>query len=314
MSNFPDFRIDTRWIVTRRGTKNRVYPYKPYSFFSEKERTSEGSIEDILTIFLTNRECPFKCLMCDLWKNTTDSPVPNGAIPAQIEYALANMPPARQIKLYNSGSFFDTHAIPRDDYEKIAALLDPFDTVIVESHPVFINQDTLLFKKLIKGKLQVAVGLETIHTEVLPRLNKRMTLTGFAQAVKFLTENKIKTRAFILLRPPFLSEEEGVIWAKKSIEFAFNAGVDACTIIPVRSGNGAMEWLKKNNYFHPPDIASLEKVTEYGIRLGKGNVFADLWDIEKFSSCEKCFYKRKDRLKHMNLNQKVYPEITCTCT
>ena len=36
-----------------------------------------------------------------------------GDIPAQIAYALDQLPPARQIKLYNSGNFFDHQAIPR---------------------------------------------------------------------------------------------------------------------------------------------------------------------------------------------------------
>ena len=58
--------------------------------------------------------------MCDLWKNTLTETVPVGAIPAQIEYALARLPAARVIKLYNSGSFFDPRAIPVADYPAIA--------------------------------------------------------------------------------------------------------------------------------------------------------------------------------------------------
>src|SRR5260370_339314 len=43
------------------------------------------------TIFLTNRECPYRCLMCDLWTNTLDATVPKGAIAAQIRDALINL-------------------------------------------------------------------------------------------------------------------------------------------------------------------------------------------------------------------------------
>ncbi len=49
----------------------------------------------------------------DLWKNTLEQTVPPRAIPAQIEYALGRLPPARDIKLYNSGSFYNPRAIPR---------------------------------------------------------------------------------------------------------------------------------------------------------------------------------------------------------
>ena len=314
MSKFPDFNVDNQWITSRRGKKNPVDPFKPNNYFIEKERTVSGIVEDVSTILLTNSECPFRCLMCDLWKNTTDEPLPEGAIPDQIEYALSQLPVTKHLKLYNSGSFFDTRAIIKNDYKKIASLVKNFETVIVESHPAFINKNTLLFRDLIKPKLQVAIGMETVHPEVLQKLNKKMNLADFDRSVRFLSSNRILSRAFILLRPPFLSESEGVFWAKKSIHYAFGTGVTSCTVIPVRSGNGALDALAANNYFEQPDIRSLEEVIEYGIELNEGLVFSDLWDIDRFSSCNKCLERRKERLLKMNLNQVIYPGINCSCT
>ena len=314
MSRFPDIQINDQWILSKRGKKNKVDPLKPYGYFVEKERTVLGNIENVSTILLTNSECPFHCLMCDLWKNTSDEPVQENSIPRQIEFALAKLPKTKHLKLYNSGSFFDNRAIPVEDYKKIARLLDHFETVIVESHPAFINEKVELFNDLIKPKLQIALGLETVHPEVLIRLNKKMTLDDFERSVKYLNNHEISTRAFILLRPPFLSEEEGVQWAKKSIDFAFKIGVSAVTIIPVRSGNGAMNVLTSENYFEQPAIESLEKVIEYGIGLNTGSVFTDLWDIEHFSTCEKCLEIRKKRLNNMNLHQKIPDQINCTCS
>jgi len=273
-----------------------------------------GRIEEVVTIFLTNRECPFKCLMCDLWKNTTDDPVPAGAIPAQIEYALSRLPAARHIKLYNSGSFFDPHAIPLEDYRKIASLLDPFETVIVESHPAFVGKNALVFRDMLTGRLQVALGLETVHPEVLRRLNKKMTLAQFDHASRFLLSHRIDVRAFILLRPPFMTEEEGILWAGKSVDHAFATGIHTCVIIPVRGGNGALDFLARQGAFEPPDIRSVEKVLEYGIRQKKGLVFADLWDIEHFSKCDKCTIPIKKRLQFMNLYQEIPPPVHCNCT
>ena len=314
MNKTPKFRIDNQWITSLRGKKNSVDPFNPYLYFNEKERTASGETEDVSALFLTNSECPFKCLMCDLWKNTTNSPVPEGAIPQQIELALSKLPKTNHLKLYNSGSFFDNRAIPQSDYKKIAKLISGFKTVTVESHTAFINENVLRFNEMIKPELQIAIGLETVHPKILPLLNKKMTLADFENSVKFLVSHKINTRAFILLRPPFLSEEEGVIWAKKSIDFAFESGVSACTVIPVRAGNGAMETLAENGYFEQPEIESLEKVVEYGIGLNRGDVFADLWDLEKFSQCNKCFEKRRERLTQTNLNQKIYPGLNCSCS
>jgi uncharacterized Fe-S cluster-containing MiaB family protein len=140
-----------------------------------------------------------------------------------------------------------------------------------------------------------------------------MTPEDFSKAVNFLTLHRIPSRAFILLRPPFLSETEGIFWAERSIDFAFASGVECCTVIPVRSGNGAMEQLAEKGVFTPPDIRSLEKVLEYGIGLKKGRVFADVWDLELFSNCKICTGRRTDRLIEMNLNQKVSGSIDCIC-
>ena len=157
---------------------------------------------------------------------------------------------------------------------------------------------------MLKPELQIAVGLETVHPEVLRKLNKQMTLEDFRNSINYLTQNGIRSRAFILLRPPFLTESEGIYWAQRSIDFAFKIGVECCTVIPVRAGNGAMDQLLDNGDFNLPKIHSLEMVLEYGIGLNSGRVFADVWDLGLFSSCKKCIKQRISRLTTMNLNQK----------
>src|SRR5260370_24039414 len=111
----------TAWIVAQRGPRSALDPFKPHGFFLELEPAASGRIMTCATILLTNKECPWRCLMCDLWKNTLTQTVPLGAIPAQIDYALSqlNSRPG-QIKLYNSGSFFDPAAIPPVDYPAVA--------------------------------------------------------------------------------------------------------------------------------------------------------------------------------------------------
>jgi len=305
--------LNSNWIVSSRGKKNDIDFRKPYACLVEKECTVHKKIEDTAIIFLSNKECSFKCLMCDLWKNTSDNSVSPGDIPAQIEWALERLPTAKHLKLYNSGSFFDERAIPEVDYERIAALIKNFETVIVESHPKLINDKCLRFRDMLQPELEIAIGLETVNEDVLLKLNKQMTLENFSNSVDFLLQNEIRSRAFILLRPPFMSESEGVYWAKQSIDFAFKVGVACCTVIPVRAGNGAMDQLMKNGNFSLPNINSLETVLEYGLELNAGRVFADVWDLELFSNCEKCITERTNRLTEMNLSQKIENKVSCSC-
>lgn len=300
-------------ILALRPERNRVAPDRPYAFLVEPEFSEDSEIVDVATLFLTNSECPFRCLMCDLWKNTLERTAPSANIPAQIRYALDKLPDARQIKLYNSGNFFDPKAIPPEQHAAIAHLVKDFERVIVENHPKLTTKSCLEFRDLISpAKLEIALGLETCHPQVLESLNKGMTLFDFERAAKFLASEEIAMRTFILLRPPFLSEEEGVEWALRSIEYAFNLGINCCSLVPTRDGNGIMEKLGEEGTYCPPQGASMEYVLEAGIKMQRGRVFMDLWDAEQFFRCESCRKDRIDRLNNMNLSQQILPKIQCS--
>ncbi len=314
MAKFPGTEITDRWVTSARMKKNPVDPFRAYAIHKEPELSYAGIIEDTGTIFLANRECPFRCLMCDLWKNTTDHKVPSGAIPGQIKAALAELGQVQHVKLYNSGNFFDKQAIPPEDYSSIVSLLNNYSSVIIENHPNLINDDCLKFRDILKPELEIAMGLETVHPEILPKLNKKMTLKDFEKASRFLHDHSIRTRAFILLKTPFMEEQEGVEWAKRSIDFAFDCSVSCCVVIPTRSGNGALDQLEKNGYFSKPSVQSLEEVLAYGIDINRGRVFADLWDLGYFSECDQCLDERRERMSRMNLYQELQSPVLCSCT
>ncbi len=300
-----------RWIVAQRPLRTTLDPRRPYAFLAEHERASSGEVVPVSTVFLTNRECPWRCVMCDLWKNTLTDTVRSGAIAEQIEFALQQLPPARYIKLYNSGSFFDVQAIPPDDYSAIAALLKPFERVVVESHPALIGDRCVHFRDLISAPLEVAMGLETVNPVALERLNKRVTLEQFVAAAQHLQEQSIDLRVFVLVQPPFVRCDEALHWAQRSVDFAFDCNATAVTLIPTRAGNGAMEVLQEAGAFTPPDILTLEKAVEYGVVLKRGRVFVDLWEIERIATCAHCRASRIARLEHINLTQSIPPSLAC---
>jgi radical SAM enzyme (TIGR01210 family) len=299
------------WILSRRPGRNPVDPMQPYAFFVEDERAASGEIVQVATVFLTNRECPWRCLMCDLWRNTLTETVPVGSIPSQIDHALHRLTPARQIKLYNSGSFFDPRAIPTEDHRAIAARVAHFERVIVECHPALVSSSCLQFKDMLSGQLEVAMGLETVHPEILKRLNKRMTTEQFEEAARRLRKNDIDLRVFILVKPPFMREEEALEWAVRSLEFAFECGATVATLIPTRAGNGAMDELSHAGEFSPPTLSTLEAATAHGIAMKKGRVLADVWDVQIVAPCPSCYGLRIARLRTMNLQQSILPSIVC---
>jgi radical SAM enzyme (TIGR01210 family) len=322
-----------RFVLQHRPPKHVLNPRRAYVALWEEERDERGVLVPTAVVLLTNRECPFRCVMCDLWMNTLDERVPTGAIPEQIRVALSELQPSRQVKLYNAGSFFDPQQIPLEDDEAIAREVAGFERVIVESHPAFLAgpyaERCLRFKASISGRLEVAIGLETAHPEVLARLNKRMSLDAFRRAADFLLQHDISLRVFVLLSPPFMPAGDALEWACRSIDFAAECGATACSVIPTRGGNGAMEAL--GDAFTPPRLPALESVIEYGLgpprsrrfgRAGTGRfgpamrIFSDLWDIQRFYSCD-CSSARAARLAAMNREQRITPRVSgceCQCT
>ena len=306
--------LHDEFVVQHRAAKPILDPRRAYAAIWEEERDANGALASTAVVFLTNKECPFRCVMCDLWVNTLDTTVPRGAIATQIRAALADLPAAQQIKLYNAGSFFDPAAIPPEDDDEIANVVGGFDRVIVEAHPAFLagayRDRCLRFRDAIGGQLEVAIGLETSHPEVLARLNKKMTLETFRRAADFLREHEIALRVFILLSPPFIPHGEEVEWACRSLDVAAECGASVSVVIPTRGGNGAMEAIGES--FRPPRLEWLESTIEYGLGLGGMRVFADLWNIERFFDCS-CSSGRAARLAAMNREQRLRPRVMCAC-
>jgi radical SAM enzyme (TIGR01210 family) len=335
---YPDGAVERdRWILSHRSERQVGDAYRPYACNLEEERAGSGEVVSVATVFLTNRECPWRCLMCDLWKRSLLETVPGGAIPTQIDRALEwlnarsqnpllsrSTPVARHIKLYNSGSFFDPRSVPPEDHSAIAQRVCGFERVIVECHPALIGETTVCFRDLLRTQaakqdrnlrglpeLEVAMGLETAHPQVLEKLNKRMPLELFARAGAFLREHGIAVRVFILVQPPFMSEADALPWAERSLDFAFDSGAEVAVLIPTRSGNGALEALARQGSYSPPKLSILEAALDYGLRQRRGRVFADLWNLEQFADCALCFPARAARLTKINLQQQPLPAVRC---
>jgi uncharacterized Fe-S cluster-containing MiaB family protein len=98
-----------RFVLDRRTTRPPLDPWRYQDLIVEDERAADGRPARTATVFLTGRECPWRCVMCDLWRYTIPGDTPPGAIPAQLTAARKRLDrepsPVTQIKLYNAGNF-----------------------------------------------------------------------------------------------------------------------------------------------------------------------------------------------------------------
>jgi radical SAM enzyme (TIGR01210 family) len=317
-----------RFVLDRRPPRQGHDPWRAQGLVVEDERAADGKVARVATVFLTGRECPWRCVMCDLWQHTTESDTPTGAIAAQVAAARDSLEGSRasvsQMKLYNAGSFFDPRAVPEADYDAVAASLTGLARIIVESHPSLVGPRTSRFLEALerhqpagmaRPALEVAMGLETAHPGALENLHKRMTLDGFLGAAERLRALDVALRVFLLVSPPFVPDAEQDEWLLRSIDVACAAGASVVSLIPTRTGNGALEALAEDGFFHPPRLVDLER----GLALAQGRmtspggrVFADLWDLDRFADCPLCLDARRERLRAMNLEQRYLPEVSCS--
>lgn len=328
MSPYPASAVARdRFVLDRRPARAEHDPWRAQGWLVEDERAADGTVARVATVFLTGRECPWRCVMCDLWQHTTASDTPRGSIPVQIADARRALDEAHdrvtQMKLYNAGSFFDPRAVPEADYDDIAAALTGLTHIVVESHPSLVGTRTTRFLAALESQrwpgvaapaLEVAMGLETAHPDALERLHKRMTVDDFRLAADRLLSLGVGLRVFLLVSPPFVPDAEQDDWLLRSIDVAIAAGASAVALIPTRTGNGALEALADEGWFRRPQLADLERSlarAQAHAAGGGARIFADLWDLDRFAVCVHCLAARRDRLKAMNLDQRVLPLPPC---
>lgn len=314
--------LDDAAILAARGPRAPLDPSRPYRCLVEPEPLVRGGVTDVAAIFATGAECPFRCLMCDLWKHTLERSESVPSVADQVERALQELPDVPHVKIYNAGSFFDSQAISAADRARIAELVRGRERVIVECHPLLVDQRCAEFAAAIAPTiLEVAMGLETVDPLVLSRLNKRMRLSDFDRAARLLLDSGAEIRAFILLGPPGHFGAESVEWARRGVEHALSLAASYAVVIPVRPGNGILDQLERQGLFVRPTLAELTRVLTHGLESrgtsaqgrSDGCVLVDLWDIENSFDCPDCDPLRAEALRRMNLTQRPVAVVDCDC-
>lgn len=305
--------MDDSEILKWRGRKRQLDPWVPFGVSHDIEPGPNGPWQ-ASTVFLTGKECPFRCLMCDLWKYTLDGPTPEGAIVAQLQQAIEQIDHRDCIKLYNASNFFDAQAVPRSDHERLIELLKPFKCVVVENHPKLTNRSLIDFAEQMDGRLQVAMGLETANPAILKSLNKRMCLDDFTRACDFLLNANIGIRTFVVYQLPGVCPAEAQADAVESVTFAYSAGADYCSLIPLRKGNGAIDHLIEIGEAELPRLNDFLTAATACLEIANQNqrsLLVDLWDLEQLSTCETCFHKNLVAWANANQEQRIPNSSIC---
>jgi hypothetical protein len=245
-------------------------PDRPVNLWSEPEAL-HGTRVPAFVVILRTRGCYWAdlkgCSMCGYAKDTLGRSATPEEIAAQIEIARGAYRGQPYVKVYTSGSFLDDREV---DPESRRRLLSSFDgharRVLFETLPEFATAEQL--QPLIEtfaGEIEVALGLESTQPDVLGRLiNKGSSPQEYLAAAARVRGLGLKTKGYLLLKPPYLTEEEAVADVLTSIRTA-RASFDTLSVNPVHIQNGTVvEWLFRRGRFRPPWLWSVAEVLRRG--------------------------------------------------
>ena len=289
---------------------------KSMNFWRENEVFGKRAF----VILLETSGCSWRsCYMCGYnYKRTCEKS--DQDLINQIESALLNYKDEDMIKIFTSGSFLDDSEINTKAREKIMDLLPATGKLItIESRPEFVTEKTL---ETLKGRnIEVAIGLESSNNMVLKNcVNKGFKVEDFVEASKKVSNYGFKRKAYLLLKPPFLSEKEALIDLKNSIDFA-SRYADTISINPVNIQNGTLVkrlWIERK--YRPPWLWSLVDALIYSQKyVGKGKVVVSMPSgagrergIHNCFACDSEIIKKMDNCR-IKQNYDDLKDLSCDC-
>jgi len=251
--------------------------------------------------------------------------VPHEDLMTQVEKCLDHEAehaeePAGQVKIYTSGSFLDEREVPAETRRTIAETFADRERIVVESLPDFVDREKLADFTDRGVETDVAVGLETATDRVRHDcVNKYFDFAEFEDAASEAVAAGAGVKAYLLMKPPFLSESEAIADMKRSIRRC--GAVEGCHTVSMNPTNvqrhTMVEDLYYNDGYRPPWLwsvaAVLEATTEEDVivvsdPVGHGSDRGP-------HNCGECDDRVQRAIKDFDLRQDptVFEQVSCDC-
>lgn len=309
-------------IKSLRKYPERKYDSRQYvSCWSEKD-VIDGKIVDAFVIILRTKGCVWAlksgCSMCGYINDAMMENISDEDLFFQFSEAMKKFNDQKIGKIFTSGSFLDKSEVSEKMQEKICETLGKkTEKVIVESRPEFVNKEKL--KKLKKlCALEIAVGLESANNDVLKySINKGFALKDYLRAAEII-KDICSLKTYILLKPPFLTEKEGI---KDAINTVKIAGKYSSTISfnPINiQKNTFVEFLWKRNEYRPPWLWSVVEVLKESKKLTNAHLMCSPTaggTRRGAHNCPRCDKKTLDAVHDFSLTQNlsIFDNLYCDC-
>ena len=313
-----------------RGLKDKHYdPHEPTRVWLDEDNTP-GGVYDSLTIILNTGGCRWAraggCTMCGYVAESVEGgSVAHEALMDQIEICLdheANNAdePAELIKIYTSGSFLDEREVGAETRQAIAETFGDRERIVVESLPDFVDSEKITDFTDQGLAVDIAVGLETATDRVRHDcVNKYFDFADFEEACATAQDAGAGIKAYLLMKPPFLSEAEARDDMVESIRRC--AAVDGCHTVSMNPCN-VQEYTMVNELFRaggyrPPWLWSVADVLERTVDVDAIVVSDPVGhgSDRGAHNCGECDDRVQKAIKDFDLRQdpSVFEQVSCDC-
>ncbi|GGN07014.1 archaeosine biosynthesis radical SAM protein RaSEA [Halarchaeum nitratireducens] len=309
---------------------NKEYdPHEPTRVWLDEDNTPDGVYQS-LTIILNTGGCRWAraggCTMCGYVAESVEGgSVGHDALMDQIQACLDHEAEEADdesglVKIYTSGSFLDEREVPAETRSAIADTFADRERIVVESLPDFVEAERVSDFTDVGLETDVAVGLETATDRVRHDcVNKYFDFADFEDAAAEARSVGAGVKAYLLMKPPFLSESEAVADMKASVEKC--AAVEGCHTVSMNPTNvqryTMVDRLHFRGGYRPPWLWSVAEVLE---ETADEDVIVVSDPVGNGSdrgphNCGECDDLVYEAIKDFDLRQdpSVFEEVSCEC-
>ncbi len=300
-------------------------PDKPTAVWTGKDLL-DGKPVPSLTIIFRTQGCRWNnCTMCGYVYDSAQEPPSHDELIKQFEYAMSRCKDNEFIvKIFTSGSFLDDCEIAPATRKEMLSRLgadDRVKKVIAETRPEYVTKEKLSESIAALGKrFEVAIGLETSNDMIRKDcINKGFSFSDFVRAGEVAKQEGAAVKAYLLLKPPFLSEGAAISDIIQSISdaapYAETISINLCN---VQKGTLVDEMFLRGDY-RPPWLWSAVEVLKKGKEASPETIIMSdpvgAGSARGPHNCGKCDKDVAEAIRVFSLTQDtgVFSNLDCEC-
>jgi radical SAM enzyme (TIGR01210 family) len=286
----------------------------------------DGKTIPALTIIFRTAGCRWNnCTMCGYVFDSAAKPPSHDDLMKQFEDALTLCRDDEfMVKIFTSGSFLDDREISPATRNKMLSRLgedERVKKVIAETRPEYVTEERVSESVSAFGRrFEIAIGLET-SSDAIRRdcINKGFAFSDFVRASHIAEYNGATVKAYLLLKPPFLSEgasiSDMICSIKETVRYAGTISINLCN---VQKGT-LVEEMFENGDYRPPWLWSAVEILEKGKQYARDTIIMSdpvgAGSSRGPHNCGKCDRDVALAIRAFSLTQdsSIFRDLDCEC-